>query len=169
MFADYYSDRDRPRRAALRSVQPAFAVLCVARLGGLRRSPDRPDECRIVSPNRVYEGAFPLPVDATAEAGAVRHDLRRSPIAARPLSHVTAQNVVVRASVGHRSSRRPTSQGDVGSPAGFAEVEVARRQPARHPPPDRRPVHPLRVDPARPRSGRLRSHKNKSAGIDVNL
>ena len=44
----------------------------------------------------------------------------------RPLSHVTAQNVVVRASVGHRSSRRPTSQGDVGSPAGFAEVEVAR-------------------------------------------
>jgi len=44
----------------------------------------------------------------------------------RPLSHVTAQNVVVRASVGHRSSRRPTSQGDVGSPAGFDEVEVAR-------------------------------------------
>ena len=43
----------------------------------------------------------------------------------RPLSHVTAQNVVVRASVGHRSSRRPTSQGDV-APAGFAEVEVAR-------------------------------------------
>jgi hypothetical protein len=29
--------------------------------------------------------------------------------------------------------------------------------------------NPLRVDPARPRSGQLRSHKNKAAGIDVNL
>ena len=61
----------------------------------------------------------------------------------RPLSHVTAQNVVVRASVGHRSSRRPTSQGDVGSPAGFAEVEVARAaKPAASEP---KPVAPKRA------------------------
>jgi hypothetical protein len=88
----------------------------------------------------------------------------------RPLSHVTAQNVVVRASVGHPSSRRPASQGDVGSPAGFDDVEVA---PAANRLDIRRLIgglfNPLRLDPARPRSGRLRSHKNKAAGIDVNL
>ena len=81
-----------------------------------------------------------------------RSDMTSAGHPLRPLSHVTAQNVVVRASVGHRSSRRPTSQGDVGSPAGFAEVEVARAANRLDPPPDRRPVHPLRVDPARPRS-----------------
>jgi hypothetical protein len=43
---------------------------------------------------RVYEGGFPLPVDATAEAEAVAgHPLR-------PVSYVTAQNVVVRRSSG---------------------------------------------------------------------